>query len=457
MFTARVRRFGSGFVSPLLAFALFFGDAGSSVAEHSPNALLPDLTMLQPNEFRLELLSGGVRRLRFSTYIVNLGPGRFDIYGSDPDPADSTKLTRVTQRLQQDGGWVEHPTPATMFYSGDGHNHWHVFGLQDWTLAFQATPNDRLASAAKTGFCFWDNVNLSGAPRFYTGATECHEQTNGTVPMGLSVDWGDKYPWSIGFQYIDISHLPNGNYCLTQMADPRGEFIEASTANNSVRTLIEIKSDGVTVLAPDCAADTTPPNVPTGLIATARDGAVDLNWNDNTDAVARYRVYRNSTGVATPTASAYTDPGLTNGTSYCYRVTALDSANNESQPSSQSCATPAAATRTMRVADLDRAAKGKGKSGKWEAFVTVNVRDNAGAAVAGATVSGNWSGAVSRSVSGVTGSGGLLALTTGQISGGTSVTFTVTNVAAAGVTYTPAANGDPDGDSNGTTITIARP
>jgi hypothetical protein len=455
MFT--VWRVGRALVSFLVAFVFVFGNAGSAVAEHSPNAVLPDLAMLQPNEFHLELKSGGVRLLRFSTSIVNLGPGRFDVYGSEPDPADSTKLTRVTQRLQQDGAWVEHPTAATMFYSGDGHNHWHVFGLQDWKLAFQATPNDRLATAAKTGFCFWDNVDLSHAPRFYTGSTECHQQPDGTVPMGLSVDWGDKYPWSIAFQYIDISQLPYGNYCLTVTADPRGEFIEANTANNSVRTLIEIKSDGVTVLAADCAADTTPPATPTGLTATARDRAVDLDWNDNTDAVSGYKVYRGTTEAATVTASAHTDTGLTNGTAYCYSVTALDGAGNESSASNQACATPAApAGRIVHVADLDRSAKGKGKSGRWEASVTVTIRDAAAVPVTGATVTGNWSGASSGSISGITASNGSVILRTGSIAGA-QVTFTVTNVAGTGLTYNQTANTDPDPDSDGTTITISKP
>jgi hypothetical protein len=36
------------------------------------------------------------------------------------------------------------------------------------------------------------------------------------------------------------------------------------------------------------------------------------------------------------------------------------------------------------------------------------------------------------------------------------VTFSVNSVAAA-LPYTPAANGDPDGDSNGTSIVIIKP
>jgi hypothetical protein len=37
-----------------------------------------------------------------------------------------------------------------------------------------------------------------------------------------------------------------------------------------------------------------------------------------------------------------------------------------------------------------------------------------------------------------------------------SVTYTVTNLSATGYTYDAAANSDPDGDSNGTSITIVK-
>ena len=46
------------------------------------------------------------------------------------------------------------------------------------------------------------------------------------------------------------------------------------------------------------AARLTPPAVPTGLQATAGDRQVALDWADNTDPVASYRVYRNGSPVA---------------------------------------------------------------------------------------------------------------------------------------------------------------
>jgi hypothetical protein len=83
----------------------------------------------------------------------------------------------------------------------------------------------------------------------------------------------------------------------------RNEFIEATKC--------------VTVLAPSCDGDITPPAVPTGLTATPGDRSVALNWNDNSDVVDHYNVYRGTTAVATGITSDYIDTGLTNGTNYC--------------------------------------------------------------------------------------------------------------------------------------------
>jgi serine protease AprX len=95
--------------------------------------------------------------------------------------------------------------------------------------------------------------------------------------------------------------------------------------------------------------DTTPPVAPTGLTATAGNGQVVLDWANNSEGdLGGYRVYRSSAGgpfglVASPTASAHTDAGLTNGVTYSYYVTAVDSnaPPNESAASSTASATPA--------------------------------------------------------------------------------------------------------------------
>ncbi|BFV56482.1 hypothetical protein KCMC57_up15860 [Kitasatospora sp. CMC57] len=65
---------------------------------------------------------------------------------------------------------------------------------------------------------------------------------------------------------------------------------------------------------------------PTGLAVTgSTDTSVALSWSAVTGA-ASYRIYRNGAVVGAPSATAYTDTGLTSGTAYSYTVAAVDAA-----------------------------------------------------------------------------------------------------------------------------------
>ncbi len=89
------------------------------------------------------------------------------------------------------------------------------------------------------------------------------------------------------------------------------------------------------------------PGAPTGLGATAGDGTVSLDWNDNSESdLDGYHVYRSTGGgytrlTSSPiSASAYTDNAVTNGTTYTYVVTAIDNAGQESAQSGSASASP---------------------------------------------------------------------------------------------------------------------
>jgi PKD repeat protein len=106
----------------------------------------------------------------------------------------------------------------------------------------------------------------------------------------------------------------------------------------------------------------------------------------------------------------------------------------------------------MHVADLDGSAASSG-SRNWTATVTVTIRDAAGVAVPGATVSGTWRrGTVATCT---TTTGGTCSMATAAK--GRNEVFTVVALTHAALTYDPSANTDPDGDSTGTVITISRP
>jgi len=97
--------------------------------------------------------------------------------------------------------------------------------------------------------------------------------------------------------------------------------------------------------------DTTAPGVPGGLSATAGDASVQLRWSANPDAdLAGYHVYRSDLqngaytrqNAQTLAAPAFSQNALANGTTWWYRVTAVDASGNESTPSAAVSVTPAA-------------------------------------------------------------------------------------------------------------------
>jgi hypothetical protein len=107
---------------------------------------------------------------------------------------------------------------------------------------------------------------------------------------------------------------------------------------------------------------------------------------------------------------------------------------------------------TMHVSDLD--GTNQSVRNKWNATVTITVVDSAGAPVSGALVSGAWSSGESSECT--TSSGSCSVTRSGIRKNIASVTFTVGGVAHSDLTYDPGSNGDPDGDSDGTSITVPK-
>src|SRR4029077_341300 len=99
----------------------------------------------------------------------------------------------------------------------------------------------------------------------------------------------------------------------------------------------------------------TAPGVPTGLTATAGDTQVSLSWTAVSGATS-YHVKRSTTSgsgyaqVSAPTGTSFTDTGLTNGTTYFYVVTAVNTygeSSNSSEANSKPAVTSADVTITI--------------------------------------------------------------------------------------------------------------
>lgn len=109
----------------------------------------------------------------------------------------------------------------------------------------------------------------------------------------------------------------------------------------------------------------------------------------------------------------------------------------------------------LHIGDLDPFRSDEGST--WTAYVILQVHDGAHGPIEGATVRGRWTGpGLSVDECTTDFAGECLMLSTLIAKRTKAVTFTVDNVAFSTLTYTPEANHDPDGDSDGTSITVSR-
>ena len=141
--------------------------------------------------------------------------------------------------------------------------------------------------------------------------------------------------------YTDVSTQPGTNYSYTVAASDAAGNASAASSAGSVTTAAYLPS-----------ADTTAPSAPTGLTATARNAnEIDLSWTASTDnvAVAGYKVYRNSTLVATTASTTYADAPIAAGSANTYYLVAIDGAGNASGQSGSASATTASDTTAPTV------------------------------------------------------------------------------------------------------------
>ncbi len=109
---------------------------------------------------------------------------------------------------------------------------------------------------------------------------------------------------------------------------------------------------------------------------------------------------------------------------------------------------------TLHVGDLDGSATTLSTT-RWRAKATILVHDAQHNPIAGATVIGLWTGGVTDTC--VTNQNGRCSVTQRFARKKNTVVFAVTNLQLSGATYQSSANHDPDGDSNGTQISVNRP
>lgn len=167
-----------------------------------------------------------------------------------------------------------------------------------------------------------------------------------------------------------------------------------------------------------------------------------------------------ATATATSTPAATATPAPTNTPPATPTATSTPPATptaTSTPPATPTATSTPASGGTMHVADL-AAASTKLQKGQWSAAVTITVFDASNRAVSGATVYGTFTQDTwSKAVSCTTDASGKCTVNSGVFPSTTPRSvFTVTGVTHPLLRYDPGSNGDLNGDSNGTTIIVAK-
>ncbi len=148
--------------------------------------------------------------------------------------------------------------------------------------------------------------------------------------------------------------------------------------------------------------------------------------------------------------------GGTPASSHIVTATVTDSASQPAQDAVTVHVDDTPVASAMSVADLDGSSSAA-RGGKWQASARITVHDDLGEPVGGALVEGDWSAGASGSGSCTTDAAGSCEIAKGGLKNNVpSVVFTVGAVSGT-LAYDATANSDPDGDSDGTSLSIARP
>jgi hypothetical protein len=150
-----------------------------------------------------------------------------------------------------------------------------------------------------------------------------------------------------GSGYAQIATPTAANYTDTGLTNGT-KYYYVISAYNSAGQSSNSSEVSVTPMAP-----AGPPAAPANLQATAGNAQVMLTWSASASATS-YNVKRSTTSggpyaiLSSPTVTNFTDTGLTNGTTYYYVVSALNSAG-ESGNSAQASAAPVNAPADVTV------------------------------------------------------------------------------------------------------------
>ncbi len=195
--------------------------------------------------------------------------------------------------------------------------------------------------------------------------------------------------------------------------------------------------------------DVTPPVLSNFSETDITTTSAVINWttNEPADSYVDYGV-DTAYNSALVTSHSMELTGLTANTTYTYTVESTDGSGNTGTAGPFTFTTldeGGGGDAYMYVYSIDMALGARGRN--ILAYATVTIVDSDGNPVSGATVSGSWSGVVSGSASGITGTDGSVTLASPKTKTSGTFTFTVGDVTGT-LPYWPSENNVDSGSIN---------
>ncbi len=234
-------------------------------------ALLPNLQLVPPYEFAMELPVAGGRDLlgcnayekveysarhclRFSLGPANVGDGPFML--RFPALSGMAAPEPVYQIVQYADGTTEERQAGTALYHKT-HLHHHHNGFGSLEL-FRVTDARRglmvqAGTGPKQGFCMLDFM-IADWRSFRNDPANSIQQDCAPVDgatgtqLGLGRGWADIYTYGLDGNYVEFGDNPDGRYVIRSVADANNDVLETDETDNAGYAYIEIKGATVTVL-----------------------------------------------------------------------------------------------------------------------------------------------------------------------------------------------------------------
>ena len=260
--------------------------------------------------------------------------------------------------------------------------------------------------------------------------------TTGTVPLAVAFSSAGSsdpdgtiasYSWVFGDGTTSTAANPAKTYTTAGTYQATLTVRDATGLTGTSVVTITARPPNVAPVARAAA------NVTTGVAPLA----VTFSSAGSSDADGTIASYNWVFGDGTTSTAANPVKTYSTAGSYSARLTVVD---NGGLASAAATVTITVQQATSRVFVTNIAMAGKVSKGVRSATATVTVKNSKGAVVSGATVTGTWSGAVSKTVTAKTSSKGLaiFASPTSTLAG--TFTFTVTGITLSGWSYDSSSN-----------------